>query len=201
MTVSAGFTARLALVALVVVVLSAGRSAGAQQPTVGDGQRVRVRTESQEAIRTRRSTIIGTYAGRVANNLLVVRERAVAGATPDTIPLFLVQQIDVSAGMRSRARLIATGAAIGGVVSLGAYAFIHMLPTVCAPGQPDPCPGGQKRVRGLGNDRLYAIPIALGALHGALVPREKWKRVVKPSLSFAPSTRRGVRIALQVATR
>ena len=97
MRVSAGFTARLALVALVVVVLSAGRSAGAQQPTVGDGQRVRVRTESQEAIRTRRSTIIGTYAGRVANNLLVVRERAVAGATPDTIPLFLVQQIDVSA--------------------------------------------------------------------------------------------------------
>jgi len=198
MTLSTGLIARLALV---VLVLSAGRSAGAQLPTVGVGQRVRVRTESQEAIRTRRRTIIGTYAGRVADNLLVMRERSVAGATPDTIPLFLVQQIDISAGMRSRARLVATGATIGGVVSLGAYAFIRMLPEVCGPGQPDPCPGGQKRVRGLGDDRLYAIPIALGALHGALVPREKWKRVVKPSLSFAPSGMRGVRIALRVATR
>jgi hypothetical protein len=198
MTLSTGLIARLALV---VLVLPAGRSAGAQQPTVGVGQRVRVRTESQEAIRTRRRTIIGTYAGHVADNLLVGRERAVAGTTPDTIPLFLVQQIDVSAGMRSRARLVATGAAIGGVVSLGAYAFIRMLPEVCGPGQPDPCPGGQKRVRGLGDDRLYAIPVALGALHGALVPREKWKRVVKPSLSFAPSGMRGVTIALRVATR
>jgi hypothetical protein len=204
MTLSTRLVARLALV---VVVLIAGRSAPAQQPgpaqqpTLGAGQRVRVKTESQEAIRTRRSTIIGTYTGRVDDKLLVTRERAVAGATPDTIPLFLVQQVDVSAGMHSRAKLIATGAAIGGVVSLGAYALIHMLPALCGPSQPDPCPPGQKRVRGLGDDRLYAIPIALGVLHGALVPREKWKRVVKPSLSLAPSGTRGLTIAFQVATR
>lgn len=197
MSLSKGVVAPLAF----TVALIAGDPARAQQASLGPGQRVRVTTQVEEALRTHRSTIIGNYAGRVEDKLLVAREHAAVGATPDTVPLFLVQQIEVSKGMRSRARLVATGFAVGSAVSLGAYLMIHLLPALCGPSQPDPCPPGQKRVRGFGDDRIYAIPIALGVIHGALAPREKWARVTTPSLSVGPSGIRGVTITFRVAAR
>lgn len=154
-------------------------AASAQRTTTVNataGTRVRLKM-SRETLRTGghymiEGTLVDADSGRV-----IVQQAA--NAAPDTVQMFTVDRLEVYTGQHSRKKMILAGAAGGAAISLVGRAMDNLTRGGrCEKGCSEPLVPGY----------LYAAPVAIGALIGAIFPEDRWKALPRDAVgvSLAP---------------
>ncbi|HEX2778001.1 MAG TPA: hypothetical protein VHM30_00780 [Gemmatimonadaceae bacterium] len=166
---------------------SSARAQEAVASALVPGARVRIHVERPEGATQKRATVLGTIVARTEDRLLVSRANA-APAVVDTIPLFTVERMELSAGMEPRTKFIVGGMAIGALVSGGALLLARATTSTECNTQGIACEKKRDKWGGA-SPSIYLVPVALGGVIGFIVPRERWTRVPKSQLSVGVSGR------------
>ncbi len=169
-----------------------GVAASAQRTTTVDasaGTRVRLKM-SRETLRTGghymiEGTLVDADSGRV-----IVQQPA--HAAPDTVQMFTVDRLEVYTGQHSRRKMILAGAAGGAAISLIARGMDNLTRGGrCASGCSQPLVPGY----------VYAAPVAIGALIGAVFPADRWKALPRDAVGVSLAPHNQIQLSSAISFR
>jgi hypothetical protein len=178
--------------ALAFTLTFSSAAASAQRATRVDataGTRVRLKMTG-ETLRTAghymiEGTLVGADSGRV-----IVQETN--HAAPDTVQMFTVDQFEVYAGRHSRKKMILAGAAGGAAISLVARGMDNLTRGArCEHGCSEALVPGY----------LYAAPVVIGALIGAVFPADRWKALPRDAMAVSLATHGQLQISSAIRFR
>ena len=178
--------------AIALALSLSGTVASAQLTTTVDapaGTRVRLKM-SRETLRTAGHYMIeGTLMGADSGRVIV---QQAANAAPDTVQMFTVDRLEVYTGQHSRRKMILAGAAGGAAISLVARGMDNLTRGArCEKGCSDPLVPGY----------LYAAPVAIGALIGAIFPADRWKALPRDAVGVSLVTHNQVQLSSAIRFR
>lgn len=163
-----------ALCVAVAITVCARRAAAQSLEDLTAGVRVRVYGIEATPEGTRKYEAAGQVAGRDSIRLVIIRD----GATKfDTLPFFAMTTLQMNQGRITRAKLMASGAAVGALAGTALWIIARQLSGDPTDGPP---PGGD-----LKHVAKVSIPVlaALGLTIGAISDTDVWVAVrIPPSV-------------------